>query len=562
MPLDVDTLLQHIADRGGDAPAAIHALAMAGTEGETIIPEVTARLSGPTDPAAARRAAGAFYTPPPLVALLLDQSLDPWMEAHGQETPITLDPACGTGRFLLAAGERLTARWRGRHGGSVAESWRRCGPSLRGFDVDPLATAWLRGRLTALAGGDAAAASGIRTIDAFDDDALPGVKADVILGNPPFGSPLRSRTPAEGLRRRASALFGVPIGAYADQAAIFLLAATRALRRGGRLGMVQPISLLTARDTTAIRDAITSTCCVTFAWSSSTRVFDAQVHTVALALHHSKTRPSIARRADLPPRTLPDATALSRGSCWSSLASAALGVPDAPTLQTGGTLGDIARATADFRDQYYGLRDAIESVRSSPPADVAPVVTSGALDPARCAWADRDIRLHGRRWRRPGIRLSKLDADMRRWAATRLVPKVLLPTQTRVLEPVLDERGHWLPSVPVMTITSDRLAAVAAVLACPAVSIHAMHRRLGAARSPHAIKLSASDVLQLPTPAGEDAWAAAAESFESAQAAEDDAARYRHLTACGRAMHAAYGLDRARGEPMLQWWLDRAPRRR
>ncbi|HVK30274.1 MAG TPA: N-6 DNA methylase, partial [Nocardioides sp.] len=49
-----------------------------------------------------RRAQGAFYTPPELVAWVLDRALP--------ATGSVLDPACGTGHFLVAAARRLGVR--------------------------------------------------------------------------------------------------------------------------------------------------------------------------------------------------------------------------------------------------------------------------------------------------------------------------------------------------------------------------------------------------------------------------------------------------------------------
>ena len=71
-----------------------------------------------------RRERGAFYTPPSLVAWILDRALP------GART--VLDPACGTGHFLVAAARRL---------GDVR--------AVRGSDVDPEAVRIARLRLHA-----------------------------------------------------------------------------------------------------------------------------------------------------------------------------------------------------------------------------------------------------------------------------------------------------------------------------------------------------------------------------------------------------------------------------
>jgi hypothetical protein len=141
--------------------------------------------------------------------------------------------------------------------------------------------------------------------------------------------------------------------------------------------------------------------------------------------------------------------------------------------------------------------------------------------------------------------LAALDQPMQTWAAARLVPKLLLPTQTRTLEPVLDLDGRWLPSVPIITITAsneDDLPRIAAVLACPLISLLAAHRCLGTARSPRAIKLSARDVLTIPTPRHEAEWEAGARSFGLAQQADDQETCDNHLTRCGEHMMTAYGV--------------------
>ncbi len=59
---------------------------------------------------------GAVYTPPFLASLLLDQVM-PYETMTGKEK--VLDPACGSGVFLVGAFKRLVIHWRSRH------RWRR-----------------------------------------------------------------------------------------------------------------------------------------------------------------------------------------------------------------------------------------------------------------------------------------------------------------------------------------------------------------------------------------------------------------------------------------------------
>jgi hypothetical protein len=540
-----DVLVQIAADYIRRGPAA-H------LDTEPLIPELGARLRhGATSEKEARQRQGAFYTPPMLVDFILDHTLAPWQAAHSPAIPTVLDPSCGTGRFLLAAGKRLVAARQAQTGECETTAWQHVGPGLLGLDSDPIATAWLSGRLTSLAGGEPAAAAGIRTEDALGAHGMSALEADIVVGNPPFGSPLKTASHAEAARVAARD-FGGPTGRYTDLAAIFLGLAQKAVTKHGYLGMVQPLSVLAARDAAPIRTALLETCTLTAAWASSRHVFDASVYTCAVVFKRTPTTGHfrVERYRDLPVQPCHPILIRPTDDSWSPLATAAIGFPDLPLYQTTGTLGDFCEATADFRDQYYGLKPAIEECGNSIDADVVPVVTTGVLDAARCHWGQRPIRLLGQVWSRPGIRVPALSASMQSWAASRLVPKVMLPTQTRTLEPVLDTSGRWLPSVPIITITTKDphdLPRIGAVLACPLISLLAVHRSLGTARNPKAIKLSARDVLTLPTPADTSAWDAGARSFRLAQDAETQIQCDQHLAECASHMSTAFGVNEAPG---------------
>ncbi len=103
----------------------------------------------------ARKTTGSYYTPDSLVQALLDSALDPVLDrAEGEsENPAdallalrVIDPACGSGHFLLAAARRIASRVaRARSGGVAAASdyrhalrdvARQC---LHGVDRNPMA---------------------------------------------------------------------------------------------------------------------------------------------------------------------------------------------------------------------------------------------------------------------------------------------------------------------------------------------------------------------------------------------------------------------------------------
>jgi N-6 DNA Methylase len=103
----------------------------------------------------ARKTSGSYYTPDSLVQLLLDSTLDPVLnrvEAESDDPATALlgvtviDPACGSGHFLLAAGRRMATRLaRARSGGvASAEEYRHAlrdvaRACLHGVDQNPMA---------------------------------------------------------------------------------------------------------------------------------------------------------------------------------------------------------------------------------------------------------------------------------------------------------------------------------------------------------------------------------------------------------------------------------------
>ncbi|MFE2979090.1 N-6 DNA methylase [Streptomyces sp. NPDC059258] len=100
-------------------------------------------------------------TPEPMAALLTDIAAT----AHGHRVRTVLDPACGTGSLLLASARS----------GTEGEA-----PQLFGQDRDPVLAALAAARL-AMAGLPAS----VTVADSLRADAQAGVRADLVLCNPP-----------------------------------------------------------------------------------------------------------------------------------------------------------------------------------------------------------------------------------------------------------------------------------------------------------------------------------------------------------------------------------------
>ncbi len=103
----------------------------------------------------ARKTSGSYYTPDSLVQTLLDSALTPLLDATvaGAEGPASallalrvVDPACGSGHFLLAAARRIAARLAAARTGDAAapDDYRHAlrdvvGACIHGVDRNPMA---------------------------------------------------------------------------------------------------------------------------------------------------------------------------------------------------------------------------------------------------------------------------------------------------------------------------------------------------------------------------------------------------------------------------------------
>jgi hypothetical protein len=408
---------------------------------------------------------------PPAVAA----ALVAWA-VQGLDDPVLCDPSCGGGAFLLAAAQAGVRR-------------------LVGIDIDPLAVAVCEATLW-LAGATAELVVADSLVEPWPSEV------DVVVGNPPFLSQLDAGTARS---RERAALIGA-VG-YVDEAALFLLIAARNARR--RVALLQPESVVSVASAEPVRAEVTPL--LHAVWAPDESLFvDAAVRVVGVLLDHEDP-------ADT-------------DSGWASMLATSRGVP---RVEVGGhgVLGDHASVVAGFRDEYYAL---VPLVREAEPGD-APLVTSGLIDPARCAWGARPARFARRRWDAPGLDPATLPA----WANALQAPKVLVATQTRVVEAVADETGAFVPCTPVLSVVPATLDLwhVLAVLLAPPISAWAHHEASGAALSSNALKLSAGQLRRVPLPPTGDDWDEAASH-----------ARDGDVDALAVAMTRAYGVD------VLDWW--------
>lgn len=509
-----------------------------------------------------RRRRGVFYTPERLVDHLIGRTL---AELDGSEAPRVLDPACGCGGFLVGVGRRLVAD---RPGSEVAGL-------LHGVDIDPHAVALCRLALWLEFGhhddpGDTPErlAGQVRCADALLDPPEPG-SFDLVLGNPPFLNQLAAGTArGPGYQRRLRDRFGASVRAYTDPAALFLHLAVDAAGPGGVVGMVLPGSLLGARDAGGVRARVARLGAVRSLWLDTTGVFDARVSTIAITVRRgvgSAGRVSRFAGGDFAPAPSTGAPGAEEGS-WGRLASDLLGVP-AVRLSGTRTLGEVCEITAGFRDEYYAIAGVIREL----PTDGAtpgglPVVTVGMIDPASLGWGGVRVKVAGRLWARPGVVLlpgSLGDGLLRVLAARQARPKLLVATQTRVIEAAADPGGEVLAMTPVVTVVPhdpEDLWRIGAVLSSPAASAWLATMTLGTARSLRALKPSAASLRELPVPDDWRGWEEPARAFRRACEAGDACGRRGELLRSGELSLRAGSDPAADRGALFAWWRERLPR--
>ena len=163
---------------------------------------------------------GEFYTPRPVIRFIVQQ-IDPKL---GE---VVLDPACGTGGFLVESLEHMMPRVQ------TAQQRRALYDNLRGVEKKPLP--FLLGMMNLVLHG-----LGQPNINRGNALATPitqigkAQRVDVVLTNPPFGG-----------AEEASIQANFPAGKQtAETAWLFLQLVMRRLRDGGRCGIVVPNSVL------------------------------------------------------------------------------------------------------------------------------------------------------------------------------------------------------------------------------------------------------------------------------------------------------------------------------
>ncbi len=176
-----------------------------------------------------RKRYGVHYTPAPLAAFLAERAAATLAESPGTGRcrPLrVLDPACGDGELLLAAGAALGP-----------------GTELVGYDRDPAAAAAAAARL-------AARPATVHAADFLAADLPPG-GFDLIITNPPY-----VRTQVLGAERSAALSARLGLRGRVDLTHAFVAVSRRLLTDGGVLALLCANRFLFTRAGANVRAAL------------------------------------------------------------------------------------------------------------------------------------------------------------------------------------------------------------------------------------------------------------------------------------------------------------------
>lgn len=239
---------------------------------------------------------GIFYTPQNVINLMLEEVLGTNYEQR-LNTFKLLDPACGSGAFLVSAFERLCKNNDQRF--CFRDRKKILADSIFGIDKDPAALALCKVALTLELYRDEACNSFEQIEDLFinlaERDFLinrephtEDKKFDLIVGNPPYGLSRDGRLSIEE-NRRLKEIYNDLLSGKPNKYLLFLGRAIELLRDGGKLTFIIPNSWLGIDSGRALRELLLKEHLLSKIFTYDFPVFgDPKVETVSVVLEHGK----------------------------------------------------------------------------------------------------------------------------------------------------------------------------------------------------------------------------------------------------------------------------------
>ncbi len=225
-------------------------------------------------PVQERRKRGHFSTPPLLVEHILDAC--GYTPDHDLSRIRVLDPACGSGNFLIAAAQRLIAS--NKHAGtSHKKLFDQLHHNLWGFDPDPIACYLAETGLRTTSADHTGIRSPLRRLHIHQADGLAfpwqhTTSIDLFLANPPY---------LAAKNTDLSHYHSDQQHGQQDSYLFFLELALQIVRPGGWIGLILPDPVLARMNATQARKRLLTETTIHHLWHLSD-VFAAYVGAVVI----------------------------------------------------------------------------------------------------------------------------------------------------------------------------------------------------------------------------------------------------------------------------------------
>ncbi|WP_204154353.1 DNA methyltransferase [Leptolyngbya sp. CCY15150] len=457
----------------------------------------------------ARKTDGVYYTPAPLVQMMVQQTVQARLRQPGAVVRI-LDPACGCGGFLLASLQVLQAwygqqyqqqspqhpaLWTDEDGQTHLTLEARSHlvqTHLHGLELDEQAAAIARLSLgLALLQPptpDPQVPLGLilqravqvgNTLLQIDWQPLfPAAMEqggfEIVLGNPPYLDAEQMTAASPTWRSFCTAHYQTARGNW-DSFCIFIEQALNLCQVGGWVSLVVPSKLLSADYAAATRSLLLRhRLCWMRDYTHANTFPAASVYPIVFCVE--KCAQAIASHPPVPyqvMQSLDDVTA-------ANTPAAELQVGDRPTGPDPGPWRVVQittppRLLAHFERQTrplgaiasvhgaatvaeaYALQALIQDLAEGEelPPQALPMVNSGTLDRYRVLWGKKKLRYLGAHYQRPYLGPEHLHQLSPKRCRQAHHPKVIVAGLTRRLEGVLDEQGKILPAKSTSIILAD-----------------------------------------------------------------------------------------------------------
>ena len=382
-----------------------------------------------------RRKQGAYYTPRGIalymqrraLQLLLDEGSQPVPTSKRQSALRMLDPAVGSGAFLLAAEEA----WRERGSAQQLE--------LVGMDLDEGALQAARLAWDAATAASEADALRLEAANSLLTDPSHGAgQYDIVAGNPPYIDSERLVRQQPGLRKLLRESYRTARGNW-DLSCVFVERALELVRPGGVVAMLVPRKLLAADYAAALHELLLEHELTEACDLAGLPVFEAGVQAVVLMV---RKRDGVAHQLN---KTQPAASILFRSAIAGVEADKYLepgmlrALPAgywcaafepnceivAQTLAAHPPLSEFAEiGDGCSTSEAYRLADLICDDRF---AGGPRLVNTGLIKPYAILWGKRELTYFQQRYLHPRLDAARLEAEFpRRWRQSQS-PKLLLP---------------------------------------------------------------------------------------------------------------------------------------